>query len=80
MGFGDIKMLAMVGAFLGWPGVVVTLFVASLAGSVVGLGGRATGRLEPDARLPFGTFLAPAAILSLFFAASWVERFLMLPR
>jgi leader peptidase (prepilin peptidase)/N-methyltransferase len=67
MGLGDVKMLAMVGAFLGWKGTVSTLFVASLAGSLVGLSMMAAGRLRMQSRLPFGVFLALGALVTLFF-------------
>ncbi|HVS04403.1 MAG TPA: prepilin peptidase [Thermoanaerobaculia bacterium] len=66
MGLGDAKMLAMVGAFLGWKGVLVTLLLGSAAGSLVGLAGVASGRLGMKARLPFGVFLALAALAALF--------------
>jgi len=61
MGLGDVKMLAMIGAFLGWRQVGVVLFLASLSGAVIGLALAATGRRSMQTRLPFGTFLAVAA-------------------
>lgn len=61
MGLGDVKMLAMIGAFLGWRQVGVVLFLASLTGAVFGVGLAATGRRSLQAKLPFGTFLAVAA-------------------
>lgn len=67
VGLGDVKMLAMVGAVLGWPGVVVTLAGASALGGLVGLAGLLLGRLGMQSRLPFGAFMAPAAIAALFF-------------
>jgi leader peptidase (prepilin peptidase)/N-methyltransferase len=67
MGLGDVKMLAMIGAFLGWQQVWVTLFMASLAGALVGVVLLRGGGRTMSARLPFGTFLAVAA-----FAASLV--------
>lgn len=67
MGLGDVKMLAMVGAFLGWRQVWVVLFLASIAGALVGVALAVTGRRSLQSRLPFGTFLALAA-----FAASLV--------
>ncbi len=70
MGFGDVKMLAMVGAFLGWRNVIVVLFLSSLAGSVVGIALIATGRQAMSAKLPFGTFMAVAA----FAASLYGER------
>lgn len=64
MGGGDVKMLAMVGAFLGWKLTLLTLIIASFLGSIIGLlivvlrfGGMKSA-------LPFGTFLAVAALLA----------------
>ena len=62
LGMGDVKMLAMIGAFLGWPLMLVTLVLASFAGSLVGIGLIATGRGGMKLALPFGTFLAVGAL------------------
>lgn len=64
LGMGDVKMLAMIGAFLGWPLMVLTLIVASFTGSIVGVGLMASGRSDMQAALPFGTFLALGAIVA----------------
>ena len=64
LGMGDVKMLAMVGAFLGWKLTLVTLMMASLAGSVVGVSLIALRRGGLKLALPFGTFLAVGAALS----------------
>jgi leader peptidase (prepilin peptidase)/N-methyltransferase len=61
LGMGDVKMLAMIGAFLGWKLALVTLMLASLAGTVVGLGLIASRRGGMKYALPFGTFLALGA-------------------
>jgi leader peptidase (prepilin peptidase)/N-methyltransferase len=66
MGLGDVKMLAMVGAFLGWQGVLVTLFCGALAGSVAGLALMRWGSLDMRSKLPFGTFLALGGLIALF--------------
>jgi len=68
MGGGDIKLLAMIGAFTGWRGVVLTIFVGSFTGTLVGvvqmiLGRRLDGRL----RIPFGPFLAIGAVTYTFY-------------
>jgi leader peptidase (prepilin peptidase)/N-methyltransferase len=76
MGLGDVKMLAMVGAFLGWKGVLVTLFFASLVGSAVGLGLIAVGRGGMKSRLPFGVFLALAAGIALFWGRPMIDAYL----
>jgi leader peptidase (prepilin peptidase)/N-methyltransferase len=62
LGMGDVKMLAMIGAFLGWPLMLVTLFLASFAGSFIGLSMIALGRGGMKSALPFGTFLAIGAL------------------
>lgn len=64
MGLGDVKMLAMIGAFLGWRQVWMVLFVASLLGAIVGIALTASRRRSMASRLPFGTFLAIAAYLA----------------
>jgi leader peptidase (prepilin peptidase) / N-methyltransferase len=80
MGGGDIKLIAMVGAFLGWHNVLLTIFLASLTGAAVGLSFMAVkgwGRKTP---IPFGPFLALGAVLSLFFGTTIVEWYVGLGR
>jgi leader peptidase (prepilin peptidase)/N-methyltransferase len=72
MGLGDVKMLAMIGAFLGWRQVPVVLFLASVAGAVIGLSLNLFRGRSMQSKLPFGTFLAIAA----FVAALVGERLL----
>jgi leader peptidase (prepilin peptidase)/N-methyltransferase len=64
MGMGDVKMLAMIGAFLGWPLMLLTLILASLVGALFGMLMMATGRGGMQAALPFGTFLAVGALVA----------------
>lgn len=64
LGMGDPKMLAMIGAFLGWKLTLVTLMLASLTGSAVGLGMMAGGKGGMKYALPFGCFLAAGAALA----------------
>jgi leader peptidase (prepilin peptidase)/N-methyltransferase len=63
LGMGDVKMLALIGAFLGWQQVLLTLVVASFLGSLVGLP-LAIRQRDMKASMPFGTFLAIAAGLA----------------
>ncbi len=67
MGWGDVKYLAMIGAFLGWKGVLITLILGSLIGSLFGLLGMILRRFDRKTALPFGTFLSISGIVSLFF-------------
>jgi len=61
LGMGDVKMLAMVGAFLGWKLALLTLMLASISGSIIGLLFIVTKRGDMKYALPFGTFLAIGA-------------------
>jgi len=63
MGMGDFKMLAMVGAFLGWPLVWATLILACLLGIVIGGSALLISRRGMATRIPFGTFIAVAALV-----------------
>jgi len=73
MGLGDVNMLAMIGAFLGWKGAAVTLAAGALLGAFTGLILMIPGKLEARSRLPFGVFLAVGALLALFFGRHWIE-------
>jgi leader peptidase (prepilin peptidase)/N-methyltransferase len=64
MGLGDVKMIAMIGAFLGWRQVWVVLFLSSLVGAVIGILLMIAGGRSMQSRLPFGTFLALAALIA----------------
>jgi leader peptidase (prepilin peptidase)/N-methyltransferase len=64
LGGGDVKLALMIGAFLGWPGVFLTIFGAALGGSLAGALLIALQRGDRRTALPFGTFLAPAAVLA----------------
>ncbi len=78
MGLGDVKMLAMIGAFLGVHGVIVTLVFGSLAGSVVGITLLARGSIELQGRLPFGLFLAFGGGIALFVGEPLARAYLAL--
>jgi leader peptidase (prepilin peptidase)/N-methyltransferase len=76
MGFGDVKLLAMIGAFLGWRAIPVTLLLASLTGAVIGAAvmfARGSDRRTP---IPFGPFLAAGAVCALFFGDALIRWYL----
>jgi leader peptidase (prepilin peptidase)/N-methyltransferase len=73
MGMGDVKMLAMVGAFLGWRAVLLTLILASMAGAVIGLALMTSKKEGLRYALPFGTFLALAAFVSMLYGDALVN-------
>ena len=65
MGMGDVKMLAMIGAFLGWQAVILTLVLSSFLGAIIGTAMLLTRRADMRHALPFGTFLSIAALVSM---------------
>jgi leader peptidase (prepilin peptidase)/N-methyltransferase len=72
MGEGDLNLMALVGAFLGWKAVAVTLLVGCLSGSLAGLTLIALRRLGRREHMPFGPFLALGALVSLFWGDALV--------
>jgi leader peptidase (prepilin peptidase)/N-methyltransferase len=74
MGGGDIKLAALIGAFLGWPGVAVALFLGFMAGGLVGIGLLALRLRGRKDAIPFGPALAAGALVALFWGeaiAAW---------
>jgi leader peptidase (prepilin peptidase)/N-methyltransferase len=78
MGFGDVKMMAMAGAFLGPQRTFLTILVGSLLGSVLGLLFILARRKDSEYELPFGAFLGVAALLVVFFGSPVLEWYLRL--
>jgi leader peptidase (prepilin peptidase)/N-methyltransferase len=76
MGGGDIKLLAMIGAFLGWPSIPMTLFFASVVGSVVGLTCMVLTGAGRRLALPFAPFLCSGAVLFVFFGEELIQFYL----
>jgi leader peptidase (prepilin peptidase)/N-methyltransferase len=78
MGFGDVKMMLMAGAFLGVKRTLLTILAGSILGSVLGILFILVQRKRTDYELPFGTFLGMAAVLVMFFGTpvvNWYQSF-----
>ena len=73
MGMGDVKLLAMLGAFLGWKATLLTLLLGAFSGAMVGLTLIVTKLIKRSEPIPFGPFLALGAILALFFGDGIIE-------
>lgn len=76
MGFGDLKMLGMIGAFLGWKAVLMTIFLSSLVGALVGGLMMLVSRKGMDTALPYGTFLAMASVAAMFVADPFLDWYI----
>jgi len=75
MGEGDLNLIALIGAFLGWQAVILTILIGCLAGSAVGLGLIAAGRLARRQHMPFGPFLAAGAVVALFWGETLIDLY-----
>jgi leader peptidase (prepilin peptidase)/N-methyltransferase len=80
MGGGDVKLLAMVGAFLGWKAVILTILFSSFIGSITGIIFIAVKGKDFKTAIPFGPFLSLGAVLSLFCGEEIVRWYLYLNR
>jgi len=76
MGFGDVKMMAMVGSFLGAPQALLTIMLGSLLGSVIGLIFIRFANKTREYELPFGTFLSFAAIIAVLYGEEMVRWYI----
>lgn len=70
MGGGDVKLLAMIGAWLGWQSLPFVIFFSSCTGSIIGLIAMAFQKKGGQTRIPFGPFLSIAALTFMFFSTS----------
>lgn len=76
LGMGDVTLMLMIGAYLGWLKALFTLMVASFAGALVGILVIAFRKKDLQYALPYGTFLAPAAFFSLIWGESILRAYL----
>ncbi|NLF21703.1 MAG: prepilin peptidase, partial [Lentisphaerae bacterium] len=66
MGFGDVKLMGAVGAFFGWKAVLFTVIASSLFGSLAGVALILAGKRQLQGRIPYGPFIAAAALIWIF--------------
>ena len=76
MGFGDFKLLALLGAWMGWQVLPVIIILSSLVGAVVGIALIALRDRGRDVPIPFGPYLAAAGWIALIWGAEITERYL----
>lgn len=80
MGGGDIKLLAMIGAFLGWKAVILTILLSSLIGSVAGMVVIVFKGKDFKYAIPFGPFLSLGALISMFYGENIIRWYFYLNR
>jgi len=80
MGGGDVKLLAMIGAFLGWKAVIVTILLGSLVGSITGIILMVSKGKDFKYAIPFGPFLSLGAVIALFYGENLINWYLHLSR
>jgi len=74
MGGGDIKLLAMIGAAIGYKGVFFTLFIGSLTGAIAGIIIMLSSRvLDTKLKIPFGPYLSFGAVIYIFFGPTLIK-------
>lgn len=78
MGYGDFKLMAVFGAWLGWSLLPLVILLSSLVGAIVGIALMATGRLERGKPMPFGPFIAAAGWIALLWGESLVAAYLQM--
>jgi leader peptidase (prepilin peptidase)/N-methyltransferase len=78
MGGGDVKLLAMIGAFLGWKAVILTILLSSLIGSITGMIVMVAKGKDFKYAIPFGPFLSLGAVISLFYGEKIITWYLYL--
>jgi leader peptidase (prepilin peptidase)/N-methyltransferase len=66
MGLGDVKFMGAIGAFIGWQGVIFSLMISSMIGAVVGVTLIAMRRRQWSSRMPYGPYIALAAVIWIF--------------
>lgn len=76
MGYGDFKLLAMLGAFLGWQALPLIIFLASVSGAVIGSAYLLLSRKQMQNPIPFGPYLALAGMIWLLWGPAWVHWYL----
>lgn len=80
MGGGDVKLLAMIGAFLGWKAVILTIFLSSFIGSIIGITVILIKGKDFKYAIPFGPFLATGAVIALFWGEALIRWYLYINR
>lgn len=75
MGFGDVKLLGAIGAYVGWQGVLFSIMLSSLIGSIVGVTLILLNKKQWQSRIPYGPYLAAAALVWILWGHEWLRLY-----
>ncbi len=76
MGFGDVKLMGAIGAFLGWKAVLFTVFASATLGSIVGITLILSGKAEKQSQIPFGPYICSGAAIWMFWGEQIFEAYM----
>ncbi|MDO8509647.1 MAG: A24 family peptidase [bacterium] len=76
IGGGDVRLGIMMGAWLGWPNILVAIFIAYILGAIVGLGMMLAKQADRKTAIPFGTFLAVGTFVTMYFGTNIINWYL----
>jgi leader peptidase (prepilin peptidase)/N-methyltransferase len=76
MGYGDFKLLAAIGAWMGWKALPLVILLSSLVGAIVGIALIVVRRQGKDVPIPFGPYLVVAGLIALFWGDELTKRYL----
>jgi leader peptidase (prepilin peptidase)/N-methyltransferase len=77
MGFGDIKLAALIGAFVGWAGLLLTIMISAILGATYGLVQIKRGKLSMKSQIPYGPFLAIGGVIAFLYGEWIIIRFFL---
>ena len=76
LGFGDVKLGFLIGLFLGFPKILVSLFFAYFIGAIIGIGLIILGKKTLKSEIPFGPFLVTGIFIAFFFGEKFISWYL----
>lgn len=76
MGFGDVKLMGAIGAFMGWPAVLFNILISSFSGSIIGITLVATNQKKMQSKIPYGPYIALAAVLWILWGPIWWQAYI----
>ena len=76
MGIGDVKLIGMIGVFIGWEYALISIFIGALFGSIYGIYMMVTGNMTRKTRIPFGPFISLGAVIMILYGSLLIDWYL----